>query len=98
MSTIVKFFTAPNDQAAVSILQNGPDDTFETLTFGNFDAISAIEEWDQILTGRSAGDLDQDDVPRIITTETPFIIATSTALCHALASATAEELAQAAYR
>ena len=96
MSIIVKFFMASDDQAAAAVLKGGPDGTLETLSFGNFDAISAIEEWDRLLTGRTAQELERDGVPRIIAGEAPFVIAASAALQHALAAANREDLASTA--
>lgn len=93
MSIIVEFFIAPDDQAAATILEGGPDGTFETFTVGNFDAITAIEEWDRILTGRTAEELERDDVPRIIAGEAPVVIAASTALQAALITSDRDELA-----
>jgi hypothetical protein len=98
VSSIVKFFMAPDDQAAAAVLERGPDGTFETVTAGNFDAISAIGEWDHILTGRTVEELDRDGVPRIIAGEAPFVIAASTALRHALITADHDGLATATHR
>lgn len=57
MKIIVELFIAPDDQAAATILEGGPGGMFESLTVGNFDAISAIEEWDRIQTAASRDDL-----------------------------------------
>lgn len=93
MSNIAQFFIAPDDQTAATILEGGPDGTFETFTVGNFDAITAIEEWDRILTGRTTEDLERDDVPRIIAGDASFVIAASTELQAALIAADRDELA-----
>lgn len=93
VSIIVEFFIAPDDQAAAAILEGGPDGTFETFAVGNFDAITAIEEWDRILTGRATEDLERDDVTRIIAGDAPFVIAPSTELQAALIAADRDELA-----
>ncbi|WP_405976303.1 hypothetical protein OG496_53760 [Streptomyces sp. NBC_00988] len=37
MSTIIKFFVAPDHDAA-AVVEVGPDGVFESLAFGNFDA------------------------------------------------------------
>lgn len=89
----MEFFIAPDDQAATTVLEGGPDGTFETMTVGNFDAISAIEGWDRILTGRTAEDLERDDVPHIVVGDAPFVIAVSTALQAALIAADRDDLA-----
>jgi hypothetical protein len=99
MSTIVKFFTALDDKAAATVLDCGPDRDREVLTVGNFDAASAVVEWDGILTGRTAGEPGRGDVPRIVAgDEGPFIFAASGNLQHALTAATPDELASAARR
>jgi hypothetical protein len=95
VSINVEFHSA-RDHAAATILEGGPDGTFETLTVGNFDAITAIEEWDRILTGRTAEELERDDVPLIIAGDAPFVIAVSTALQDALIASDQHELATAA--
>lgn len=96
VSIIVEFFTAPDDTAAATILEGGPDGTFETLTVGNFDPVTAIEEWDRILTGRTAEELERDDVPRIIAGDAPFVIAVSAALQAALIASDRDGLTTAA--
>jgi hypothetical protein len=98
VSNIVEFFIAPDDQAASTVLDRGPEGTFETFECGNFDAITAIEEWDRLLTGRSTEELERDDVPRIIAGESPFIMVASAALQHALINAKPEDLLATAVR
>lgn len=98
VSIIVEFFTAPDDQSAATILEGGPDGMFETFTVGNFDAITAIEEWDRILTGRTTEELERDDVSRIIAGDAPFVIAASGELQAALIAAGRDELAATALR
>jgi hypothetical protein len=93
VSIIVEFFTASDDASARAIADPGPDGTFETFTVGNFDTITAIEEWDRILTGRTTEQLEADGVPRILTEDSPFVIAASAALQNALISASRDELA-----
>ncbi|MFB0619519.1 hypothetical protein [Streptomyces sp. AGS-58] len=37
MSIVIKFFVAPDAEAAAAVAEGGPDGVFESLTFGNFD-------------------------------------------------------------
>ncbi|MFC9398663.1 hypothetical protein ACFTWS_36800 [Streptomyces sp. NPDC057027] len=53
MSIVIKFFVAPDAEAAAAVAEGGPDGVFESLTFGNFDAEEALIEWEGIFTGRS---------------------------------------------
>lgn len=57
MSSINSFFVAPDDAAAATVLDGGPDRTFESVTYGNFDADLALLEWESLLTGHSFADL-----------------------------------------
>lgn len=51
VSVIVRFFAAPDHQAAVTVVERGPEDVFEWLPFGTFDPDEALIEWAGILTG-----------------------------------------------
>ncbi|WP_370088398.1 hypothetical protein [Streptacidiphilus sp. MAP12-16] len=54
MSIVIKFFVAPDAEAAAAVAEGGPDGVFESLTFGNFDVEEALIEWEGIFTGRPA--------------------------------------------
>ncbi|MGW4379865.1 hypothetical protein [Kitasatospora sp. NPDC004531] len=65
MSTIIDFFAAPNDAAAGEAQLVGPAKAFASVSFGGFDPEEAVVEWEELLTGNSAGEprvvADQDD-------------------------------------
>ncbi|MFJ5833619.1 hypothetical protein [Streptomyces sp. NPDC093089] len=66
MSTIVKFFVAPDDTSAGQALQTGPGRAFESLSFGNFDPDEAVVEWECLLAGGSFEELAEAGEPRIV--------------------------------
>jgi hypothetical protein len=96
----VEYFAAPDDEAAAAVLGPGPEGTFESLQYGNFDGITALAEWDSILTGRDLGDLSDAEVPRIVADDEggTSIVAASSELQAALAAADRPALARAAAR
>ncbi|MEU9978777.1 hypothetical protein [Streptomyces sp. NPDC051014] len=98
MSTIIKFFVAPDHAAAAAVVDAGPDDFFESLTFGNFDAEEALIEWEGIFTGRTFEDLLAADVPDIVADpgdgEGPVVLAASRALQDALTAADEQRLVE----
>ncbi|MGW7435049.1 hypothetical protein [Streptomyces sp. NPDC054849] len=66
MSTLVKFFAAPDDRSAALVVETGPDRAFQSLGFGNFDAEEAVVEWQCLFSGGSLEDLAEAGEPRII--------------------------------
>jgi hypothetical protein len=70
VSSIIEFFVAPDDDAAADVLEGGPSDEYETASYGNFDVISTIEEWEQILTRADTGGAEVvaggDDEPLVL--------------------------------
>ncbi|MFB7026649.1 MULTISPECIES: hypothetical protein [unclassified Streptomyces] len=66
MSTIVKFFVAPDDTSAGLALRTGPGRAFESLSFGNFDPEEAVVEWERLLVGGSFEELVEAGEPRIV--------------------------------
>ncbi|WP_406205450.1 hypothetical protein OH807_30885 [Kitasatospora sp. NBC_01560] len=96
MSIIIKFFVAPDDEAAAAVVDHGPDEAFESLVFGNFDVEEAIIEWESILTGRSFEELVDADEPAVVAGpgdgEGPMVLAASRVLQDALAAADAPRL------
>ncbi|MEY9988944.1 hypothetical protein ABIE67_000976 [Streptomyces sp. V4I8] len=66
MSIIVKFFVAPDDASAASVLRTGPGGAFESLSFGNFDAEDAVVEWECLLGGGCFEELVEAGEPRIV--------------------------------
>ncbi|MFG2903263.1 hypothetical protein ACGFZH_40050 [Streptomyces zaomyceticus] len=90
MSTIVKFFAAPDDTSAGLALQSGPGPAFESLSFGNFDPEEAVVEWECLLAGGSFEELFEAGEPRIVTgqdNDRCFVFALSPRLSTALADA-----------
>jgi hypothetical protein len=100
MSSIIRFFVAPDDEAAATVVDGGPEGTFESVTYGNFDADLALLEWDSLLTGRAFDDLLLASAAGVITDEDDgaLIVAASAELQQALASATEADLARIAGR
>jgi hypothetical protein len=97
VSIIVKFFSAAGDDSAGDILDAGLKDTPGVLEVGNFDAVSTIEDWDGILTGRDLDEIGRDDRPRVIAEE-PFLTAFSPLFQRALTTADRSDLARVVVR
>ncbi|MFE2417344.1 hypothetical protein [Streptomyces hokutonensis] len=92
MSTIVKFFAASGHEAAAAVVNGGPDGvSFESLSYGNFDAEEALLEWESVFTGRSFDVLVAAGQPEVVADpgdgEGPILFAASHALQDALAAA-----------
>ncbi|MFI5895151.1 hypothetical protein ACIA5D_34130 [Actinoplanes sp. NPDC051513] len=89
MSSIIEFFVAPDPDAAADVIDGGPSDEYETASYGNFDVLSTIEEWEQILTGGYTGGAEVvaggDDEP--------LVLLIPPAVTAALAAASGGELA-----
>ncbi|WP_344439677.1 hypothetical protein [Kitasatospora nipponensis] len=98
MSIIIKFFVAPDDEAAAAVVDHGPDEAFESLVFGNFDVEEAMIEWESILTGRSFDELVEADEPAVVADpgdgEGPMVLAASKVLQDALAAANVPRLVE----
>ncbi|GIE99993.1 hypothetical protein [Paractinoplanes rishiriensis] len=89
MSTIIKFFVAPDDEVAAGVAKGGPGDDLNPAVYGNFDVWTALGEWDTILTGAGADNTDvvSDDGD-------PLVLAASPTLTAALAGADAATVAR----
>ncbi|MQY14468.1 hypothetical protein SRB5_46350 [Streptomyces sp. RB5] len=99
MSTIVRFFAAPDDKSASRVLRTGPRRVFESLPFGNFDPEEAVLEWESLLTDVSFEELIAAGEPHLIAgkdDDGPVVFAFSPLLCTALAEAGRSELKDAA--
>ncbi|MEW2484734.1 hypothetical protein [Streptomyces sp. NPDC048411] len=98
MSIIIKFFAAPDDEAAAAVVERGPDGVFESLVFGNFDIEEAMIEWESPFTGRRFEDLVAADEPRVVADprdgEGPLVLVASAPLQDALATADQPRLAE----
>ncbi|MDX3072643.1 hypothetical protein ACIP98_18795 [Streptomyces sp. NPDC088354] len=99
MSVIVRFFAAPDHQAAAAVVERGPEGVFESSYFGNFDPDEALVEWQGILTGRGFEELVAAGEPEVVAGpddgEGPLLLAVSTALTEALAVAGPDRIAEA---
>lgn len=95
VSSIIKFFVAPDRLAAAGAVESGPEAAFDHATFGNFDAWSTLEEWEGILTGRDLDALPGD--PEVIAgDDEPVVLLASGDLVRALADADGQTLDAAA--
>ncbi|MFD8509505.1 hypothetical protein ACFV2L_43365 [Streptomyces sp. NPDC059687] len=98
MSIVIKFFVAPDNEAAAAVARGGPDRVFDSLTFGNFDAEEALIEWEIIFTGRSFEELVAADEPEFVADpgdgEGPVVLAASRVLQEALAAADEHRLVE----
>ncbi|MGX1542245.1 hypothetical protein [Streptomyces adustus] len=98
MSIVIKFFVAPDHEAAAAVAEGGPDGVFESLTFGNFDVEEALIEWEGIFTGRSFEEVLDDDVPETVADpddgEGPLVLAVSRTFRDALCTADEHRLAE----
>ncbi|MFJ8444038.1 hypothetical protein [Kitasatospora griseola] len=98
MSIIIKFFVAPNRDAAAAVVEGGPDGVFDSLTYGNFDAEEALIEWESIFTGRNFEELVDADVPDVVADpgdgEGPLVLVASLPLQDALTAAGEPRLAE----
>ncbi|WP_433788834.1 hypothetical protein [Actinoplanes sp. CA-252034] len=82
MSTIIEFFIAADDESAAGAVQDGPGPDADMVTYGNFDALESIEEWESLLTGRDADDVEGPDV---LGDDGPLVLVFPSALTGALA-------------
>lgn len=97
VSIVIKFFVAPDAEAAAAVAEGGCDGVFESLTFGNFDVEEALIEWEGIFTGRSFEEVLDDDVPETVVDpdgEGPLVLAVSGTFRDALCTAVEHRLAE----
>jgi hypothetical protein len=95
MSIIIEFFIAPDDASAAGIEDRGPIGAFESVEYGNFDAVEAMVEWEAIFTGQSFEALVSAGEPRMISEgDGPLVFVASAALQGALADATPDRLTE----
>ena len=93
MSSIIKFFIAPDDDAAAAVIGYGPGRGSDVVDdYGNFDPLTAMDEWE------SSFDIVAGDDPRVIAGDGPLVLAVSASLQAALAAAGEEQLEEAATR
>ncbi|MFJ8764165.1 hypothetical protein [Streptomyces clavifer] len=89
MSTIVKFFAAPDDASAALAVEAGPGPAYESLSFGNFDVEEAVVDWECLFLGSDFEELLEAGEPLIVTEDDdgPAVVALSARLADALAEA-----------
>ncbi|MFG2692098.1 hypothetical protein [Kitasatospora sp. NPDC048407] len=100
MSTLITFFTAPDDTSAAA-LPTGPGRAFESVSFGGFDPEEAAVEWEHLLTGADPEELLDVDEPRTVADQNDddsgcLVFALSPRLSTALATAEPATLRSAA--
>jgi hypothetical protein len=100
VSSIIEFFVARDDAAAVSVAGNGPSGCFESATYGNFAVWSTLEEWESILTSRSIEELVTSGGPNVLAGADgfPVVLTVPPDLTTALAAADDHMLRSAAER
>ncbi|MEU8817500.1 hypothetical protein [Actinoplanes sp. NPDC048796] len=97
MSSIIKFFVAPDDEVAAGAAEEGPGARFEPITYGNFDVWSTLEELESILTGRDLEEVLDQGGPEIISgAGEPMLLRVPTVLVEALSTADSETISGAA--
>jgi hypothetical protein len=82
VSTIIKFFIAPDDAAAAAVQKGGPGDGADVVTYGNFDVYLSIEDWECLLTGR---DLTDVEGPGVLGDDGPMVLVFPPSLTEAFA-------------
>jgi hypothetical protein len=90
MSSIIKFFVAPDDGAAAGAARSGPEAHFESATYGNFDAWSSLTEWEGVMAHRTVEELLDEGQPKVVTgddNDAPVVLAASPDLTRLLANA-----------
>jgi hypothetical protein len=91
MSSIIDFYIAPDDATAAGGPTGG-----ESAEFGNFDAYTALFEWEALLTGGDPIELIENDDSPAIGKPDDLIFRARDELLIALAAASPERLAQVA--
>lgn len=99
MSTVVDFFTAPDDTAAAHVLRTGPAPGQDAFSCGNLDPEEAVLDWQALLTGETWEELVEAGEPREVAEEHHGelrVFAVAGALVAALAAAEPPRLRDAA--
>jgi len=90
MSSIIKFFVAPDNAVAASVVASGPGAEFESATYGNFDVWSTLEEWESLLNNRDLDDVTAGEGPDVVSGDAPLVLLVPADLVRALADADGE--------
>jgi hypothetical protein len=65
VSSIIRFFIAPDDAAAARMPLSGPAREPETLEYGNFDPVGMLDDWEAAFLARDAGEIAEGGRPAI---------------------------------
>ncbi|MCM0678788.1 hypothetical protein NCC78_29540 [Micromonospora phytophila] len=99
MSSIIKFFVAPDNSAAASVVESGLGPGFEAVTYGNFDVWLTLEEWESLLMDRNLDELIAGGGPDVVSgDDTALVLLVPSDLTKALADACGETLGRTAER
>ena len=100
VSSIITFFIAADHAEAAGTVDRGPGAGADSVTFGNFDVLATLEEWESILTDRDLEELVDAGESEVIAggDDGPTVLAVSGDLVTALAAADDRTLDTAARR
>jgi hypothetical protein len=65
VSSIIKFFIAPDDEAAAGVPRSGTARGLETVEFGNFDPVGMLDDWETAFLARDAGEIAEGGRPMV---------------------------------
>jgi hypothetical protein len=63
MSSIIRFFIAPDDTAAAGMPRSGPARGLETVELGNFDPVGMLNDWETAFLARDADEIAEGGRP-----------------------------------
>jgi hypothetical protein len=100
VSSIITFFVAADHAEAAGTVESRRGADADSVTFGNFDVLATLDEWESILTNRDLDELIAADGSEVIAggDDRPLVVAASGDLVTALAAADADALPAAAGR
>jgi hypothetical protein len=99
MSSIITFFVAPDNTVAGSVADDGPGHSFESVTYGNFDVLSSLEEWESLLVTRDLEEFIADGSAEVVGGEDgPLVLLVPPDLTKVLAEADRQTLRRTAAR
>ena len=65
VSSIITFFSAPDDAAAAGVPRSGTARGLETVELGNFDPVGMLDEWETAFLARDAGESAEGGRPMV---------------------------------
>ncbi|MEE6259710.1 hypothetical protein [Plantactinospora sonchi] len=99
MSSIIRFFVAPDDAVAAGVAEGGPGADLRQATYGNFDVWLTLEEWESILLNRDLDEVGDAGGPDILSgADGPVVLLVPPELTKALAEADDDTLERAVGR